>query len=417
MRRFAKTIFLSLVTLLQVSAGSVWVEAQTFTVLHNFTGNGDGAYPYAGLTMDKAGNLYGTAYAGGVTDYGTVFKLTHKNSAWIFAPLYNFAGGYDGAYPNAGVILGPDGSLYGTTVSGGTACQLNGTGCGTVFNLRPSLRAPRSTLEPWTETVLYRFSGGRDGGLPYAEVVFDQAGNLYGTTQFGGGVGSDGVVYELMPSGGGWTQSALYIFNGGLDGAHPFASVIFDQAGNLYGTTAEGGTGGDNWGTVFQLTPSESGWTENVLYRFQDGSDGAVPWAGLIFDGAGNLYGATTQGGLGKDGTAFELTASGGTWTFSVFYSFIGSGYGGPYGSLIMDSAGNLYGTTYGGGAYGHGSVFKLTPSGGGWTETVLHDFKGGSGDGAIPYSSLVFDANGNLYGTASLGGTNNLGVVFEITP
>ncbi len=387
-------------------------EAQNFKVIYNFIGGQDGAYPEAGLTMDRGGNLYGTAYQGGSSNRGTVFKLARKGSGWVLSPLYSFAGRPDASSPIARVVFGPNGSLYGTTEFGGRNC---GIGCGTVFNLKPPAVACRTALCAWTETMLYRFGGSSDGANPgYGDLIFDQAGNIYGTTYFGGS-NAQGVVYKLTPSNGNWTESAIYLFTGSGDGGNPYSGVIFDNAGNLFGTTYTGGAHG--YGTVFELTPSGSGWTENTLYAFQSASDGGSPFGGLVFDNAGNLYGATSSGGSGSGGTVYQLTPSNGNWTFSVLYSFTGSAYQpGPYDSLTIDAAGNLYGTTTKDGAYGAGSVFKLTPANGGWTETDLYDFTGGS-DGAIPYGSVLMDANGNLYGTASKGGANGYGVIWEITP
>jgi uncharacterized repeat protein (TIGR03803 family) len=385
-------------------------QAQTYSVIHNFTGGQDGANPEAGLTLDKAGNLYGTAAGGGAGNGGTVFSLAHKGSGWFMNPLYSFQGGSDGDFPMARVIFGPDGNLYGTTFLGGVEGCDNGQGCGTVFNLRPQPTACKTALCPWTETVLYRFTQGDDGGDPFGEVVFDKAGNIYGTA-YNGGVVGNGVVYELVPSNGGWTETVLYSFAGGSDGEGPQAPVIFDTEGNLYGTTIFGGSG--NNGTVFQLTPSASGWTEKVLYRFQNGSDGHKPLGRSVFDRLGNLYGTTENGGAGNGGTVVELTPLDGNWTYNLVYSFAGSG---GSDDLVMDAAGNLYGTTYSDGAYGWGSAFKLTPSNGGWTYTSLHDFTGGN-DGGNPIGGLVFDANGNLYGTTYGGGKYRAGLVFEITP
>ena len=387
-------------------------QAQTYQVIYNFSGGLDGAYPQAGLT-ERGGTLYGTANQGGSFNRGTVFKLAHSGSGWIFSPLYSFTGRGDGSAPIAGVVFGHDGTIYGTTEFGGQNC---GVGCGTVFHLRPPVSVCKSALCPWTETVLYQFSGSSDGANPgYGDLTFDQAGNIYGTTVFGG-VNAQGVVYELTPSGGGWTERAIHTFTGPRnDGANPYSSVVFDPAGNLYGTTFLGGAGG--YGTVFQLTPSGSGWTENILYSFQDSSDGGQPFGGVVLDNAGNLYAATSTGGSGNGGTVYELAHSGGGWTFGVLYSFTGLGdQPGPNGSLTMDAAGNLYGTTTKDGAQGAGTVFKLTPSGGGWTETDLYDFPGGS-QGGVPYGSVLIDASGNLYGTASQGGTHGYGVIWEITP
>ncbi len=387
------------------------VLAQTFTVLHNFTGGHDGNGPIAGLTMAGVGNLYGTAAAGGEYDYGVVFRLTHKGSGWTFTPLYSFQGGNDGAEPLARVIVGPNGSLYGTTNRGG-GNYCDSSGCGTVFNVRPPARASTNVLGGWAETVLYRFTGHSDGANPsFGDVAFDQAGNIYGTTQYTDEGGSGyGVVYELTPSNGSWTQSVAYSFMGGNDAWNPISGVVVDKAGNLYGTTIFGGIYG--WGTVYELTPSGSGWIEKILYSFTGGNDGANPYADLIFDSAGNLYGVAAQFGSGNGGTVFELMPSGGDWTFSLLYSFDGSG--GSDARLAMDATGNLYGTTQSS-AGGYGSVFELTAGSGGWTYTLLHNFTGPDGGG--PHGGVILDADGNLYGTAPNGGAYGYGVVWEITP
>ncbi len=406
-------------------------EAQKYTVIRNFLGGPDGEEPAYGLTIDSAGTLYGSTFEGDAGT-GTIYELTNQGSSWTLNTLYMFTGGTDGAVPYAGVIFGPDGSLYGTTAFGGIpnpSCMTGGgyNGCGTVFNLRSSSQHPGTPSNSWTESVLYAFTGGGDGAAPYgARPVFDAAGNLYGTA-FGGGLVNQncpagcGLVYELEPSNGGWIGKVLYSFTGTQnDGASPWAGVISDQSGNLYGTTEFGGAYG--YGTVFELIPSGSGWTEKVLYSFQNNAqDGGLPYAGLIFDGAGNLYGATTNGGAGGGGTVFELTPSGSGWTYQTLYAFNGRPgqfAHGPTASLVMDGSGNLYGATAGDGAYGVGAVFKLTPSGGVWTYTSLYDFTGGS-DGQTPRSNLVFDQYGNLYGTATGGQESQCpgcGVVFEIS-
>ena len=393
-------------------------QTQSYEVLHNFTGAADGGNPFTGLTMDKGGSLYGTtapSFAGG-TGYGGVFRLKRVGSGWVFSPLYSFAGGSDGAEPVSPVEFGPDGTLYGTTNQGAEGGCYGGKGCGTVFRLQPAATACKTALCPWSETVLYRFTGGGDGGNPNGPLVFDQSGDIYGTARRGGqgvceGYGC-GTVYELTHSGNNWTQSVLYSFTGGSDEGLPDSGVIFDPSGNLYGTTQ--GCVGDN-GTAFELTPAGLGWDYSTIFTF-GGSAGYCPVAGLILDSMGNLYGATAL-----SAAAFELTFSNGNWILSRFLS-LGSGGGdcGPQDALVMDSTGNLYGTTYCGGANGLGSVFKLTPSSGGWTYTDLHDF--GGSDGAYPSCSLVLDSSGNLYGTASQGGTGSActggcGVIFEITP
>lgn len=260
--------------------------------------------------------------------------------------------------------------------------------------------------------MFHRFTGGTDGGDPQGDLTFDQSGNIYGTTT-SGGVGY-GVVYELTPSSEGWVQNVLYSFQGG-DGVGPYGGVVFDPAGNLYGVTLLGGPYGS--GTVYQLSPSGTGWREKVLYGFTGGSDGNEPYGGLIIDAKGNLYGTTIFGGDPECGTVFELTpAAGLDWTFNQLYAFqSGSCYSGSWDKLSMDAAGNLYGTIYSGG-FGCGSVFKLTPSAGSWTYASLHDFTCGD-DGANPISIVTFDENGNLYGTAKAGGRYGDGVVWEITP
>jgi len=386
-------------------------QAQTFKVIHTFTGGGDGANPYSGLTIDQAGNLYGTASLGGTSGNGTVFRLSKKGSGWVFTPLYSFQGPPDGGTPQARVVFGPDGILYGTTSFGGSC-----GGCGTVFTLRPYPTACTTALCGWQETVIYSFTGGSDGTNPATgDLIFDQAGNLYGTT-IGGGAYGYGTVFELVPSRGGWTEKVLYSFTGGNDGSQPFAGVIFDKAGNLYGTTVYAGSG--DWGTVYKLTPSGSGWLGSAIYAFQNGSDGREAFGGLLFDQSGNLYGTDWWGGQHDSGTVFNLALSNGNWTFSVVYSFSAYGARGPAASLVMDGTGNIYGTTVndGHGSYGSGNVFKLILAGGSWTYTSLYDFTGGE-DGSEPLCSVIFDANGNLYGTTYYGGVNDNGVVWEITP
>jgi uncharacterized repeat protein (TIGR03803 family) len=378
-------------------------QAQTYNILHSFSGGGDGGTPSAGLMMDKAGNLYGTAQFGGAGN-GTVFKLSHPGSGWILSTLYAFQGGNDGLGPEARVIFGPDGGLYGTTTSGGFQ------GYGTVFELRPPVTACKSVICPWTETVLYRFQGGSDGIDPaYGDLTFDPTGNLYGTTSGGGlqlcGGNTCGVVFKLTRSSGGWTESVLYSFTGSNDGGTPYSGVIFDSTGNLYGTAYYGGA--NTLGTVYELSPSGSAWTEKTLTDFSGG--GGSPLGGLTFDPQGNLFGTGFSGG-----TAFELKPSNGNWIYSLLYTF--NGFDGPFGSLTVDGAGSLYGTNSSGGTYDQGFVFKLTPSNGGWTFTDLYDFTGGN-DGGFPLSNVILDSKGNLYGTAYLGGADGYGVVWEITP
>jgi uncharacterized repeat protein (TIGR03803 family) len=398
----------------------------TYTVIHNFTGGRDGAYPAAGLTMDAAGDLYGTTAGPNGAFYGSVFRMRPHNGSWLFAQLYDFTGGADGADPAARVVIGPNGSLYGTTNTGGCCsnfCTGTPGGCGVVFNLRPGPTAPPTPLTPWKETVLHSFQGGTDGAYPgYGEVVFDQSGNIYDTTYNGGpyqcdagGLRTCGVVYELTPSGGSYTESVIYSFTGGTDNGLPLGAVAFDNSGRLYTTSSCYGL--DCFGSLIQLTPSGGGWSESTIYQFSP-SSGAYPWAGVVIDTSGNLYGTTSANGSGNDGIVYELMPSGGSWTYSILEDFPGNGYSypGPHAAVLRDSAGNLYGTTLYEGAHQAGNIFKLAPSGGGYTYTDLYDFTGAS-DGGNPSSNVVMDSGGNLYGTASQGGTDGFGVVWKLTP
>jgi uncharacterized repeat protein (TIGR03803 family) len=274
-----------------------------------------------------------------------------------------------------------------------------------------------STAGAQTELTLYNFTGYGDGGNPLSSLVMKADGSLYGTTFVGGAFGA-GEVFELRPNAGGdWTETVLYSFTGGLDGANPFyAGVIFDASGNLYGTTADGGT--SKLGTVFELTPTKSGWSESVLYSFAGGADGASPYAGLAFDAAGNLYGTTYEGGSYDDGTVFELKpGSNGQWTETVIHTFNGNNGAAPAGGLVLDAGGNVYGVTQGGGVSKAGVVFELVHSSAGiWTGKILHSFAGGN-DGSSPYAeTLVFDRQGNLYGTTMGGGAFQFGTVFQLS-
>ncbi len=406
------TVVFAIVVLTLFTAAAM--QAQTLSVLHGFHNSPDGSAPWSGLARDAAGNLYGTTTLGGDYGYGMVFKVAPRGSGWILYPLYSFPQpdqGNDGAEPNAPVVIGPDGSLYGTTPMGGD-------NQGTVFKLTPPAQVCETALCPWNETILYRFAGGEDGGNPYSPVILNASGNIYGTTQSGGSAGL-GTVFELTRSGSGWTETVLYSFTGIPDGSQPESGLLMDAAGNLYGTTADGGA--NSSGTVFQLVPSGGGWTENILYSFGP-QDGYAPFGGLIFDNAGNLYGTTAYSYVGN-GTVFELSPSGGQWNFTTLY-FLTSGaptVPGPVGTLLLDSSGDLYGTTFEGGlvgcglGFGCGTVFELSPSSGGWNYNLLYQFSGES-DGGFPVDGLASDSQGNLYG-AGWGGNSGNGVVFEWTP
>lgn len=406
-------------------------------VLYSFAGGTDGGYPQAGLISDAAGNLYGTTVMGGANNAGTVFELKRgARGTWTESALYSFQdNGQDGFGPQAGLTFDGAGDLYGTTSSGGASGSCDGdTGCGTVFELIPGANGT------WTEKVLYSFQNdGQDGVDPQASLTFDSSGNLYGTTQMGGAAKSAchgngcGTIFELTPGANGtWTEKVLYSFNF-FDGAAPSSSLILDKAGNLYGSAS---SGNHPDGNVFRLSPSKNGkWNEKILHTFI-GKDGSTPYASLIFDAAGNLYSTTFGGGMNGNGgaaagVAFKLQH--GTGEQTVLHSFGKSSDGaGPRGKLTFDAAGNLYGTTWGGGASGSGcnfngcgTVFKLVHGkNGAWTEKVLHSFDNNGTDGYWPYAGLIFDKAGDLYGTTSSGGASGsgcggggCGTVFEIIP
>jgi hypothetical protein len=385
-------------------------QAQTFSVIHSFGGAMDGVGPWAGVTL-RGGVLYGTTLGGGIYCYmghhcGTVYQVTHSGSEWVEHPIFLFpSSGSDGIFPSARVVFGPDGHLYGTTSVAGNL------GDGTVFDLIVPLSICKTVACFWTLNVLHTFTDYPDGAYPgYGDLVWDQQGNIYGTTTMGGeGLGA---VYQLKPAGNGWTETIIYSFMGIPDGYYPYSGLVVDSNGNLFGTTYYGGVYG--YGTVYKLTyVPQAGWKETTLYSFTGGSEGGYPYAGLTLDSSGNLYGATREGPQGS--AVFELSPSGNTWTFKVLCNIPGSaGQDGPYASLSMDALGNLYGTTFTAGAYQLGNIFKLTNTENGWAYTSLHDFTGGA-DGAYPISNVTIDTDGTLYGTASAGGQG--GVVWMIKP
>jgi uncharacterized repeat protein (TIGR03803 family) len=410
--RFTALVFAAIATF------GITAAAQE-TILVNFNGS-DGSSPNAALISDPKGNLYGTAL-GGSGGLGVVFELSHGQGGWTESVLYNFGSvGGDGASPLANLVFDAKGNLYGTTRNGGAHND------GIVFELSPGSGGV------WTEKILYSFGAiANDGTNPGGcTLIFDSKGNLYGTTNTGGSNGAspgDGTVFELSPqAGGGWSEKVLYNFGASnVDGINPAAGLTFDAFGNLYGTTFAGGASG--YGSVFELSRAKGGgWTESVLHSFDiNHTDGARPMAGVVFDAQGNLYGTTMNGGAFGNGnglgTVYELSPSAeGLWIEQVVHSFTGGGTNGdgdyPVSSLILDTAGNLYGMTSGGGVYAYGIVFELTRAGTNWAELVVHTFAGPSSDGAYPMGSLLFDAAGDLYGTTSYGGTTFVdGTVFQI--
>lgn len=419
-KKSALTCLLSVFLVLSgfLTAARPSIAASKEKVLHSFCYDGlncfTAAYPYAGLIFDSDGNLYGTTTNGGFYDEGAAFELSPgTDGKWTEKVLHSFGNGKDGYSPFAGLVFDSSGNLYGTT---GT--RFNGKSSGTVFEL--SLNSNGK----WTERVLHNFVNGKDGMFPDANLVFDKAGNLYGTTSQGGRYDLFGTVFELSPSlDGKWTEQILHSFNNnGKDGYQPLAGLIVDASGNLYGETSQGGSGiGCSCGTVFELSPGKNGvWNEKVLHSFtSNGKDGFYPYTGLTFDGGGNLYGTTYQGGTHSNGTVFELSpGTRGRWTERVLHSFDGNDGANPKAGLILDAGGNLYGTTQYGGTYSDGTVFELLlGTNGKWTERVLHSFSNNRKDGTNPEAGVILDSSGNLYGTTRSGGTYDSGTVFEITP
>jgi len=408
----------------------------------------------------KNTSLAGIALAISVT-------LLYPSGGWsqTFKILHSFGGPGDGTQPVAGLVFGPDGKLYGGTSGGGNIHNAFcfPAGCGTVFQLTPNSDGT------WTETVIHNFNGRQGAGTSFEAPLFDNRGNLYGTTG-GGGAHNLGTVFELSPNGSdGWNFSSLYSFQNTSDGwspsgiamrdgtlyataswgggdndqgsvislthtsvtgwaeqtLHDFntfndgwlpSGLVFDAAGNAYGTTFYSGADvgqGCGTGIVYKLTqnPQTRRWIETILYDFKCGqNDGANPSSTVVFDAAGNLYSTTAYGGLSGWGTVFKLTPNpDGSWSETILWNFEAGAQ--VYAGVTFDASGNLYGVTE-----GTGDVYKLTPSSGGqWTETILHHFNGQ--DGAYPFASVILDSAGNIYGTTQLGGTYNQGVVFEVTP
>jgi uncharacterized repeat protein (TIGR03803 family) len=372
---------------------SASAKDHAFTVLYSF--DVASGYGLSNLTADKAGNLYGTTEFGGGGDCngqygcGVVFKLAPDGTE---TALHVFTGGSDGGYPQAGVITDKAGNLYGTTTGGGAHGQ------GVIFKIAPDN----------TETILYSFSANGMSPLLEGNLLRDRKNNLYGTVPNGGTFGA-GAVYKLASDG---TFVVLHSFDGS-DGAYPYGGVVQDKAGNLYGTASQGGNngckGGGGCGLVFKLAPDG---TYTALYTFTGGSDGSGPDAGLILDGQGNVYGTIENGGVYDGGVVFKITPNG---TESALYSF-GSGNDGydPECSLILNEAGDFYGTTRFGGAFGYGTVFKLTAEG---IEKSLYSFTNGN-DGSFPSSGVIngaADEKGNLYGTIYVGGASGGGLIYRL--
>jgi uncharacterized repeat protein (TIGR03803 family) len=375
-RSFCSAVFASAMAVVVLTPSA---QAQTFNILHSFTGP-DGAYPVANGLELEAGKLYGTTPNGGDADAGVVFQLSSKGKETV---LYSFTGGSDGANPNGGVVHDPaTGDIYGTAAGGGDS------GNGVIFRL----------VADGTYTVLHSFTGS-DGQGPIGSLLRDELGNLYGVAYGGGGSGS-GTVFELTAGG---TLNILHEFNGS-DGSGPSATLNRDSAGNLYGVTQFGGDGG--FGIVFKVAPDG---TFTTLHSFTGESDGANPQGGLARDENGNLYGTATYGANGK-GTVFRLKPNG---KFKVLYAFLGEDDGEyPQGDLLRIKSGMLFGTTSYGGSLKNGTAYRLSPNG---SLLLLHSFGGGFNDGAYPHAGLIKGKHGTYYGIAHSGG-GGAGIVYSLT-
>jgi uncharacterized repeat protein (TIGR03803 family) len=380
----ARAMTFALVMLLAATESA---QAQTFKVLYSFEGSifSQGQFPYGNLLLDTAGNLYGTTYSGGPSDFGLVFEVNSSGES----ALFTFAGGpSDGAYPFAGLVEDNAGNFYGTTTAGGSS------GLGTVFTGDSIGR----------NSVLYNFAGRTDGAYPYGGLILDAAGSLYGTTAEGGS--GLGTIFKLEKSG---AKTILHKFAGGpSDGQYPlYTSLIMDKAGNLYGVTEEGGTSGQ--GVVYEL--SKNG-TFTVLHSFAGGkTDGCLPFGTPFMDTTGNLYGTTYSCGTSDEGIVWRVSKN---RTESVLHNFAGGKKDGaqPFAGVVGDTNGNVYGNTQTGGASNLGTVYELNAKG---KITVLHSFAGS--DGEYPFGGLVRDAKGNLYGTTVDGGSSGVyGTVWQIT-
>lgn len=370
----------ALAACLFVLAFGTGLHAQSYSVVHRFSGP-DGASPYGLLIVGPNADLYGMTRDGGANSDGVLYQVSGTTER----VLYSFRDNSDGINPVRGLIMDPSGNLYGTTPLGGS------NGSGAVFKFGTS----------GTESVIYSFTGGTDGEQPQSALTRDAEGNLYGTTVLGG-KNNRGTVFRLRPDG---ALTTLHSFSGGKDGEYPFAGMIRDGQGNLYGTT--GGDGATNWGTVFEVTPAGH---EIVLYAFRGGADGGQPMGPVIRDTNGNIYGTTYQGGSGA-GVVFRINRFGGE---TVLYSFAGRTDGAnPLGGLVMDAFGDLYGTTENGGTFNFGAIFEVTPK---HREIILHSFGEINKDGKYPETGLAADTNGNMYGATYLGGTGS-GLVFKLIP
>ncbi|HLY18944.1 MAG TPA: choice-of-anchor tandem repeat GloVer-containing protein [Bryobacteraceae bacterium] len=393
-------------------AGGAGAAGKT-QLIYSFAGDTDGEYADTDLAIDGAGNIFGTTVQGGQFSSGTVFQLAPSAGGWIHTVLYSFTGGVDGGEPYKGVTLDAHGNLYGTAGVGGLYTgPCVDTGCGVVFKLTNSGGT-------WTPQVIHSFTGGTDGYGPGARVTVDSHGNVYGTTPTGG-VDGFGIVYQLKPDGnGGYTEKVVHTFTGGMDGAGGSAGrLIVDNSGNIIGVCTTGGANGA--GVIFELRPTATGeWNVTALYAFKGEPDSGFPYGEIVGDGRGNLYGTTYYAGAHDFGAIYRLSRQNGVWTETWLYSFQGGTDGnGPISTLVADAAGNLYGTTSAGGAACNcGTIFKIDPAGSIPAYSVVYRFKGAPGGGFV-YNGMTADATGRLlYGATVHGGPTDDGTIYQFTP
>jgi uncharacterized repeat protein (TIGR03803 family) len=412
-----------------LAVGPAFAAGPIFQVIHTFTGSPDGGNPWAQLASDASGNLYGTAVDGGAFGHGYVYELSPPASGgpWTETILYSFQSGTDGSFPSSGLTIDRSGNLFGTTWTGGAQ------NLGVVFELSP----PAQSSAPWTEAVIYTFisSNRQSTGAGGNALLLGRGGLIFGSTVYGG-LGNGNIFEMKSQTGGSWLEQTLYKFTGGAGGLqveYQGSPLVADTNGNLYGTTSNGGAFSS--GTVFELSPplTQNGrWTQTVLYSFGAyPTDGLAPTGGVVLDSSGNLYGAALAGGTGSgsQGVVFKLSApaiAGQPWTETILHNFVGGSTDGsaPYAGVVLDKSGNIYGVTYTGGPGscifnypGCGTVFEVSSSADGtWTEKLLHTFDGTT-DGEFPYGGLTIDRMGRLYGTTTSGGSKNFGTVFRVLP
>lgn len=410
MRRLFSLLLLPMSISLVLTTASA--QTGTYKVLHNFTSGNDGSSPVTSLALDSAGNIYGLTGDGGTSldcpfygGCGTAFEMSQKNGRWALTPIAQFSS-LNGNLPDAigPIVVDSKANIYWAFSEGGDP----GCDCGSVEKLTRSGGI-------WSETTLHAFlAGATDGHNPQSGLVKDAAGNLYGSTLYGG-PNNYGILYQLSPAAGGaWTYNVIYQFTSQLDGAAPSGSLASDPAGNIYGTTTGGGLYG--YGTVFKLSPSSSGWTLTTIYNFTLDFGNQQTQQGIAIDSKGSLYGVTQNGGEYQLGTVYQLTPTVGFWNQTVLHTFTGNNDGAfPRGPLTIDQSGAVYGTAEFGGIHEFGTVFKLVRGKSGqWNAHALHSF--GGTDGNLAINGVTIDQSGNLFGSTISGGTLGFGVVFEIT-